>query len=131
MLFRSVVEPGEQRQAELFFQALKARENLCSTCVDHGIAIPHARNALVGLVDKPLLAYGRHPVGVEFGAFDGAPVRHFFLLCAPNVRHHLKLLSRLTRLLHAPRFRSELGAMTTAADIIAVVRAAEQTLPAS
>ncbi len=122
-----VIERGNKRHAELFFQALKSREDLCSTCVNDGIAIPHARNALVGLVDKPLLAYGRHVAGIDFGAMDGQPVRHFFLLCAPNVREHLQLLSRLSRILHKANFRKRLEAVSVPADIIAFVRDAEKS----
>ena len=122
-----VIEPGNDRHAELFYQALKAREDLCSTCVNEGIAIPHARNALVGLVNKPLLAYGRHVTGVDFGAMDGQPVRHFFLLCSPNVREHLQLLSRLSRILHKADFRKRLEKLDLPVDVIALVRDAEQS----
>ena len=126
-----VIAPGNERHTEFFFQALKAREDLCSTCVNEGIAIPHARNALVGLVNKPLLAYGRHVAGVDFGAMDGQPVRHFFLLCSPNVREHLQLLARLSRILHKTDFRSRLEAVDLPVDIIALVRDAEQAHPAT
>ena len=128
-LVNIIIERGNERHAELFYQALKAREDLCSTCVNEGIAIPHARNALVGLVNKPLLAYGRHVAGVDFGAIDGQLVRHFFLLCAPNVREHLQLLARLSRVLHKADFRKRLEALDVPADIIALVRDAEQSNP--
>ena len=124
-----VIDPTQQRQAEIFFLALKAREDLCSTCVNEGIAIPHARNALVGLVNKPLLAYGRHAAGIEFGALDGKPVQHYFLLCAPSVREHLKLLARLSRVLHAAGFRAKLAATQSADEVITLIRAAEQSIP--
>jgi len=124
-----VIDPTQKRQAEIFFQALKAREDLCSTCVNEGVAIPHARNALVGLVDKSLLAYGRHETGIDFGAMDGKPVQHFFLLCAPTVREHLKLLARLSRVLHAAGFREKLAATQSPDDVIALIRVAEQSVP--
>jgi excisionase family DNA binding protein len=120
-----VLDPGEERLFETLFQALKAREDLCPTCVSEGVAIPHARNALVGIVDIPVLAYGRHQKGVDFGALDGKPVHHFFLLCAPNVRQHLQLLSRLARLVNNPDFRAKLSAARQPDDIIALIRAAE------
>ena len=123
-----VIPPQERRNAELLFEALKAREDLCSTCVNEGVAIPHSRNALVGLVEKPFLAYGRHPRGIQFGALDGKPVRHFFLLCAPNVREHLQLLAQLARLVHNAEFRAQLAAAKRSEDVIAVARNAEQAL---
>jgi len=114
-----VVPPTAKRLSQTLFKALKAREELCSTCVDNEIAIPHSRNAMVGLVDRPVLAYGRHPKGVEFGALDGKPVRHFFLLCAPNVREHLQVLARLSRLLRRPSFREQLEQATTPEAVVA------------
>ena len=120
-----VIDPQEERLFETLFQALKAREDLCPTCVSEGVAIPHARNALVGLVDSPVLAYGRHNKGVDFGALDGKLVHHFFLLCAPNVRQHLQLLSRLARLVNNPDFRAGLTAAPQPDDVIALIRDAE------
>lgn len=120
-----VLDPREERLFETLFEALKAREDLCPTCISEGVAIPHARNALVGLVDYPVLAYGRHRQGVDFGAIDRKPVRHFFLLCAPNVRQHLQLLSRLTRLVNNTDFRAWLDAAQQPSDVIALIQEAE------
>lgn len=120
-----VIPPREKRLAEKLFKALKERENLCSTCVNEGVAIPHARNALVGLVDEPIIAYGRHKAGVEFGALDGNPVHHFFLLCAPSVRQHLPLLARLARILNNPDVRARLNAVGSAPELINLIRDAE------
>jgi excisionase family DNA binding protein len=124
-----VIDPREERLFETLFQALKSREDLCPTCVSEGVAIPHARNALIGLVDNPVLAYGRHNKGVDFGALDGKPVHHFFLLCAPNVRQHLRLLSRLSRLVNNTDFRARLMTAQQPDDIIALVSEVEPTIP--
>ncbi|MGD0059338.1 MAG: PTS sugar transporter subunit IIA [Verrucomicrobiia bacterium] len=124
-----VIDPREERLFETLFQALKSREDLCPTCVSEGVAIPHARNALIGLVDNPVLAYGRHNKGVDFGALDGKPVHHFFLLCAPNVRQHLRLLSRLSRLVNNPGFRARLMTAQQPDDIIALINEVEPTIP--
>ena len=84
---------------EKLFRALVERELLHSTGIGEGVAIPHARNALVGLVDQPMIALGRHQTGVAYGAIDGAPARLFFLLIAPTVTQHLAMLARVSRLL--------------------------------
>jgi mannitol/fructose-specific phosphotransferase system IIA component (Ntr-type) len=125
-----VIDPAQKRRAQTLFRALKAREDLCPTCVSEGVAIPHARNALVGLVERPVLAYGRHRAGVDFGALDGKPVHHFFLLCAPNVREHLQLLARLSRMLNDPNFRAKLSATEQPQQLIALIRETESTFPA-
>ena len=123
-----VLDPHEERLSAMLLQALKSREDLCPTCVTDGVAIPHARNALIGVVDIPVLAYGRHNHGIDFGALDGKPVYHFFLLCAPNVRQHLQLLSRLARLVNNADFRANLLAAKSPEDIIASIREAEPRL---
>lgn len=123
-----IVPPQEKRSFDMLVKALKAREDLCPTCLNEGVAIPHARNALVGLVDKPTLAYGRHRTGVEFGALDGQPVRHFFLLCAPNVREHLQLLARVARLVSQPAFRAKLTEAATAEQAAKLIQDAEALL---
>jgi excisionase family DNA binding protein len=123
-----VIPPAKKQVAETLFQALKAREDLCSTCVDEGVAIPHARNALVGLVRDPVIAYGRHYQGIEYGALDGKLVRHFFLLCAPNVRQHLQLLARLARVIKDPTLREALGRADHPEQVMALIHEAEQTV---
>lgn len=123
-----VLPPHEKRLSETLFKALKAREELCSTCINEGIAIPHARNALVGVVERPVLAYGRHLAGVDFSAIDGKPVHHFFLLCAPNVREHLQLLARLARLINRAEFRQGLTAAAKAEDVLSLVETSERWL---
>ena len=52
----------EQRQT--LIKALHEREQLHSTGIGDGIALPHARNGLVGLVDKPIIIFGRHATGI-------------------------------------------------------------------
>ena len=126
-----VIDPRDDRLFEALFQALKAREDLCPTCVTEGVAIPHARNALVGLVDNPVLAYGRHDQGIDFGAFDGKPVHHFFLLCAPNVREHLQLLARLARLVNDPEFRAKLRTAKRPNEIVKLIGDAESRIVGS
>jgi len=126
-----VIDAREERLFDALFQALKVREDLCPTCVSEGVALPHARNALVGLVDNPVIAYGRHVQGIDFGAFDGKPVHHFFLLCAPNVREHLQLLARLTRLVNNPEFRANLKAARERNDVIRLIAEAEPRLAGS
>jgi len=123
-----VIDPKERGLSETLFDALKAREDLCSTCVNEGVAVPHSRNAIVGLVERPLLAYGRHVAGVDFGALDGKPIHHFFLLCAPNVREHLQLLTRLAQLLNNPEFRASLSAAEQPEDVMALIRNGEQSI---
>jgi mannitol/fructose-specific phosphotransferase system IIA component (Ntr-type) len=94
--------------AEVLLRALIDREKLCSTGLGDGIALPHTRNSIPGLSDHPILVFGRHERGIDYGAVDGAPVRLFFLLIAPSVSQHLQIMARLTRLVRKPEVRQGL-----------------------
>jgi mannitol/fructose-specific phosphotransferase system IIA component (Ntr-type) len=113
----------EARQTLL--RALHEREQLYSTGIGDGIALPHARNALVGLVDRSIIVFGRHATGIPYGAIDAVPARLFFLLIAPTVTQHLAILARLSRLLRDPRLRQSLLAAETPEAVIGLMREAE------
>ncbi len=72
------------------------RELLDATGVGDEVAIPHA--ALEGLT-APLLALGRAPEGIDFGALDGRPARLVFLLLIPPGAHEeeVRILASIAR----------------------------------
>lgn len=79
------------------FKTLKRRENLGSTGIGKGIAIPHCRSLVVS---RLRLAYGRKPAGVDFNSIDGAPVRNFFLIVAPPLEvsnQYLPVLGKIAQ----------------------------------
>ena len=79
-------------------KSLIDRENLGSTGIGQGIAIPHGKTEKV----NELMAFlGVSRKGVNFDALDGEPVYIFFLLIAPkeSAGPHLKALARISRLL--------------------------------
>jgi mannitol/fructose-specific phosphotransferase system IIA component (Ntr-type) len=117
----------EGQQALL--RALIDREQLHSTGIGDGVALPHARNVLPDLLRKPVIVFGRHPKGIAFGAIDGAPAQLFFLLVATSVSQHLFILARISRLLRQPNVRQELLKAATPEKIIALIREAEAHLP--
>jgi mannitol/fructose-specific phosphotransferase system IIA component (Ntr-type) len=89
--------------------------------------LPHARNALVGLVDHSIIVFGRHPTGISYGAIDKLPARLFFLLIAPSVTQHLGILARLSRLLRDPRLRQDLLTVRTPQEIIELIQESEKS----
>jgi len=91
---------------ESFHRILLAREELASTGVGDGIAIPHVRTPVILHIDAPQLAlcFLEHPV--EFGSLDGQPVYALFTLICPTIKSHLHLLSRLAFALLDPDFKS-------------------------
>jgi PTS system nitrogen regulatory IIA component len=83
------------------------REKLGSTGIGDGVAIPHGK---MKKLQNVLCAFGRSTKGVEFGAVDGKPVHMFFLLLAPeeSTGLHLKMLSRISRIVRDASFRKKL-----------------------
>ena len=115
-------QPAER---ETLLRALREREKLHSTGIGDGIALPHARNGLVGLVNHSIVVFGRHATGIPYGAIDNVPARLFFLLIAPTVTEHLAILARLSRMLRDPKVRQKLLAGDDPEKIMAIIREAE------
>lgn len=86
----------DKAQAALV-KTLKRRENLGSTGIGKGIAIPHCRSLVVS---RLRLAYGRKVSGVDFNSIDGAPVHNFFLIVAPPLEvsnQYLPVLGKIAQ----------------------------------
>ena len=117
---------GQTPQQESFLAALLEREKLHTTATGDGIALPHARNPLGGVLKRPLLIFGRHEPGVSFGALDNKPVRIFFLLASPNLTDHLTMLARLSRVLRDQTLRNGLLSASRSEEIGTFIAEAEQ-----
>src|SRR5688500_6903027 len=101
-------------------RVLQAREQLASTGVGSGVAIPHGR---IGAVDKMLGALAISRRGVSFESIDGEPARIFMAVLAPE-RHtgdHLKALARISRLLRDGAVRQRLLAAADEAQALQIV----------
>jgi mannitol/fructose-specific phosphotransferase system IIA component (Ntr-type) len=87
----------DKKSEATLVKTLKRRENLGSTGIGHGIAIPHCRSLVV---NRLRLAYGRMPAGMDFNAIDAAPVHHFFLIVAPPLEvsnQYLPVLGKIAQ----------------------------------
>jgi len=118
-----IVDRSEARQTLL--RALQEREQLHSTGIGDGVALPHARNALVGLVEKPVVVFGRHDQGIAYGAIDAQPAKLFFLLVTTTVTQHLQILARISRLVRDPKLRQNLTTSNKPEKVLALIREAE------
>jgi nitrogen PTS system EIIA component len=93
--------------------AVLERESVLSTGIGFGVAIPHARSAAVR---ELTMVAGVSPSPVPFDAIDGEPVRLFFLIVGPesSAGQHVKILSRIARLVRRDSVRQQLLEATTA-----------------
>lgn len=113
---------------DAILDAIKAREEIGSTARENGVAIPHPRRPLPKALGESVLAYGRVPSGIPFGAPGGKLTDIFFLVCCRDDRTHLRVLARLSRLLLRPDFLDDLRAAETPSETWQVIEAAEQQL---
>jgi PTS system nitrogen regulatory IIA component len=110
-------------------QSLIAREQLASTGVGEGIALPHPRNPALLPVTRATvtLCFPEYPVA--FKALDGHPVHALLTLVAPSLRVHLHLLSRLGFLLRDQGFRRALANRGSREEVFSALRQAEERMP--
>lgn len=102
----------DDRAADTLRRLLQRREQLGSTGVGRGIAIPHCRSLVVPHLR---LAYGRCPAGVAYDAIDGRPVHHVFLIVAPPLEvsnQYLPVLGRLAQFAKDPDVPERLAALS-------------------
>jgi len=85
----------DQDGQERLLSKLLEREEMASTGIGRGIAIPHPRTPLDETMEDPVIitSFLEHPV--DYQAVDGLPVFVLFILLSPSVKVHLHLLSRL------------------------------------
>lgn len=99
----------DEKSEAILFKTLKRRENLGSTGIGKGIAIPHCRSLVV---NRLRLGYGRKPEGVDFKAIDGEPVYNFFLIVAPPLEvsnQYLPVLGKIAQFAKDPEVPDQLG----------------------
>ena len=94
---------GKIEDAESVFRAVMLRENMGSTGLEKGIAVPHAKTHKV---NNLVLAIGISPEGIDFDSLDGEPSRLFFLLIATpqQAGPHIEALSEIARLTRSSNF---------------------------
>ena len=117
---RAALGHRDARGRAIQARRLIEREQLASTAIGEGVAIPHGK---LGAVGEIVACLGRAPNGVEFDSMDGQPTYLFFVLVAPesSTGAHLKALARISRVFKDPEFRRRLMAAGDAETMYSVV----------
>lgn len=105
------------KDIEKLREAVFERERIMTTGVGDGFAIPHGKtDAITEMVAA--FAVTKNPI--EYETLDGKPVRLLFLLVGKDslVGPHIKLLSRISRLMSKPEFRERLLNAKTEQEIL-------------
>lgn len=116
-----LAEAHKIKKPESILNALVEREELGSTGIGQGIAIPHGKSDSVTQV---VAALGISKKGIDFDALDGESVYLFFMLIAPSNASgiHLKVLAKISRLLKDKFFRQALREAKAPSDIIKLIK---------
>ena len=88
----------DDKSQGMLFKMLKRRENLGSTGIGRGIAIPHCRSLVVS---RLRCAFGRSLKGIDFKAIDDTAVNYLFLIVAPPLEisnQYLPVLGKIAQL---------------------------------
>ena len=123
-LVRLAVGDADETTVGGILDAVEAREGQVSTALGGGLAVPHGRTDLVPELRIAAGIVGKVP---DYVALDGSPVRVAFLVLTPSAASglHVKLLSRIARLMHNPESREALLASTSADEFMRVIHGAE------
>jgi fructose-specific phosphotransferase system IIA component len=116
-IVHAVAEKGFIKDEREVFARLMERENIQSTAVGNGIAIPHC---FTEDVPDLIITVARAAAGLEFDSFDGKPTQVVFLLMGNRQEHslHLKALARIARLIKSTGFIEKIIASSSVEDMV-------------
>ena len=105
--------------------AIHEREKIMSTGVGKGFAIPHGKS---NAVNDVIAAFGKSTRDIDYDALDGKPVHLVFLLVGRDdmVSKHIKLLSRISRMMNKDDFRDKLLSSKSTSEILDIFREEEE-----
>lgn len=111
----------DDRANQTLFKIAKRRENLGSTGVGRGVAIPHCRSPAI---DRLRLAFGRTRAGVEYQGIDNLPVHFLFLIVAPPLEvsnQYLPVLGKIAQFVKEPDVPERLMAVQSTDEFLALL----------
>lgn len=107
---------------------IRHREELCTTALVPGLALPHPRHPVPYDIAASFVVAGVTPTGVPYGCPNGSRTRLFFLVCCKDDRAHLHVLARLVRMLHDPTHVNELINARDAEEFDGILRRLEHSV---
>jgi PTS system nitrogen regulatory IIA component len=121
LLVDLLVAADPRQDAGEFVGRLMAREEMVSTAIFPGIAIPHARKPEECPIPEPRIVVGVSRQGVNFNSLDGRPTHLFCLICANRVILHLKIIAQLALVFRRPRLAERIAAADTPQRVLEIL----------
>lgn len=122
------VRSGVAASSRLLFEGLRFREDVLSTGIGGGIAIPHTTLPEVG---RGAILLVRPAKPIDFGAMDALPVDIVLpmVISAQDSAGHLRLLAGISRLCRTPFFAKTVRSAETTENLLAPIKRFEASLP--
>ena len=123
-LMKSLKDSEKVTSSEKALSALFAREELGTTGIGKGVAIPHAKT---DAVSDLLVGFGISKEGINYGSMDDEAVKIFFIFLSPldGNKKKKKILARISRLIREDKFRTDLLQAETAEEIMEIINKEE------
>lgn len=126
VLIESFKEDVEPEELDAIKEAVLEREKIMSTGVGKGLAIPHGK---VKGIRTNFAAFASLELSIDYQSIDGQPVDLVFLLVGPHSSNslHIKMLSRISRLMNNDSLREKLSKCNSSKEIIDVFKLEEES----
>ena len=120
-LTEALVKTKKISSGEKIVKILLDREELGSTGIGSGVAIPHGKT---DEIDQMIVAFGTSREGIEFESLDKEPVYLVFLMLAPvdSAGGHLKALANISRMVKEKHCRQSLREACGVEEIIKIIK---------
>ncbi len=124
------VKNSTVKNKDEFIADIKKREDIESTGIGNGVAIPHARS---NSVNKLRVAFGRSIQGIDFKALDRKPVKLIFMIAAPTEarKEYLQAIAKIARFLKSETLKGALLRATSRKAMMDIIRDFDGVLPES
>ncbi|HDS08871.1 MAG TPA: PTS sugar transporter subunit IIA [Firmicutes bacterium] len=118
------VKLGKIADGDTFFQKVMEKENLASSGLEHGIAIPHLRD---DCVEDLFILIGISKRGIDFGSIDSSISKILFFIGAKkNDKRYLPILARISRLMMDRDNRDDILEASSPGEIVELISEREQ-----
>lgn len=119
-LMKTMSNSDKINSSEKALSGLFSREEIGTTGIGKGVAIPHAKT---DAVSDLVVGFGISKEGINYGSMDEEPVKIFFIFLSPldGNQEYLKILARISRLIREEKFRNSLLAADTPEKVIEII----------
>lgn len=122
------LQKGVIHEPKNYLEKLLSREEMVSTALGNGIAIPHIRRVEENPAGPPLIIMGCHREGVDYRSLDGKPTQFFFLVITNSEVLHVRLLAKISQLFRSGHLQESLCRAESPQDIMEQLIGEEQRL---